>query len=219
MPSFDEVVASFNAMQHYLFNIQKNLFYTQALVGDYKYSARTSDFNGWLFCDGRVREIDAYPELYEIIGTSFGHDGEGTFRLPDFRGRVPGIVGTGSNLTTRTLGTAVGTETHTLTVNEMPGHTHTGITNNDGAHTHTTNSTTNLGMVTKNGIYTPSGVDNDGGEINTNSITQLDVYSNNSAHQHNFTTNSTGNGAAHPNMQPTQFGGGIFIYAGLKLNP
>jgi microcystin-dependent protein len=81
---------------------------------------------GWLFCNGAAVSRTSYADLYSIIGTTCGTgDGYSTFNLPDLRGRVPVGAGTGSSLTTRTLGEKIGEEAHTLTVDEIPPHAHT----------------------------------------------------------------------------------------------
>jgi microcystin-dependent protein len=74
---------------------------------------------GWAFCDGALLAISQYEPLFALIGTTYGGDGVNTFQLPDLRGRIPVHVGTGF-----VLGQAAGTETVTLTTNQMPAHTH-----------------------------------------------------------------------------------------------
>jgi microcystin-dependent protein len=106
------------------------------LVGDYKWSARQRDFNGWLVCDGRSLSRVTFAALFAVLGTAFGADDANTFKLPDARGRTTCGVGQGVGLTNRTLGAYVGEENHTLTIGEMPGHTHTGTTASNGAHDH-----------------------------------------------------------------------------------
>jgi microcystin-dependent protein len=120
-------------------------------VGEYKWSARSNDFDGWLLCDGRSLSRTTYSSLYDILGTSFGSVDEDSFNLPDMRGRVMGCTGQASNLTLRTLGDAVGEERHSLSVSELPSHSHSasvssagshnhgGNTINSGTHTHTIN--------------------------------------------------------------------------------
>lgn len=75
----------------------------------------------WLKCEGQTVLRTTYPELFAAIGTVYGSgDGSTTFKLPDFRGRVPG--GVGGNL--GNLGASGGAATHTLSVGEMPSHSH-----------------------------------------------------------------------------------------------
>jgi microcystin-dependent protein len=78
----------------------------------------------WAICDGSLLSISEYDALYSIIGTTYGGDGVMTFALPDLRGRLPMHSGTGSGLSSRTIGEKGGAETTTLTVNQMPAHSH-----------------------------------------------------------------------------------------------
>lgn len=76
----------------------------------------SSSPSGWLICDGTAVSRTTYADLFGIIGTAYGAgDGSTTFNLPDFRGRAPIGVGTGSGLTARTRGDQVGTEALTTT--------------------------------------------------------------------------------------------------------
>lgn len=217
-------------------------------VGDYKMSAQHSDFNGWLLCDGRSVSRTDFPELFKVVATSFGATDSNSFNLPDLRGRVYG--GCGSNiagLTNRSLGTAVGSETHTLTTAEMPLHTHSATASNAGGHTHTVNnsglhshSVTDPGhthtQTTINDDYNNSGTNPPGftadsaGTITWNNIntayTNVTVNSNgdhvhtmNTAgdHTHSITIASTGSGDAHNIMQPTLFAGYMYIYSGVYV--
>jgi microcystin-dependent protein len=102
--------------------IQEVLFNMSFHVGEYKYSVRTEDFNGWLMCDGRSISRETYPALFDVVGTTFGSPDADHFNLPDFRGRL--IAHTKDD-----LGVRVGEETHTLVSAEMPSHTHTGTAN------------------------------------------------------------------------------------------
>ena len=74
---------------------------------------------GWLYCEGQELQIADYDVLYSVIGTTYGGDGFNTFKLPDFRGRVP--IHTSAS---HPLGQSGGEATHALTTNEMPAHTH-----------------------------------------------------------------------------------------------
>lgn len=92
--------------------------------------------NGWLLCDGRIVEQADYPELFEVIGTTYGYYSRTDFKLPDLRGRV--AVGKNTVIDTETpdtdfneLGKTGGEKTHTLTIDEMPSHKHGFQANND----------------------------------------------------------------------------------------
>jgi microcystin-dependent protein len=74
---------------------------------------------GWMFCDGQLLPIVENETLFNLIGTTFGGDGQETFGLPDLRGRVPLHQGNGF-----TLGETGGAENVTLTVPQLPAHTH-----------------------------------------------------------------------------------------------
>lgn len=80
---------------------------------------------GWIACDGQTLSIEHYTALYSIIGTVYGGDGRTGFCLPDLRDRVPLGAGDGNGLTPRPLGQSGGTNSVTLSVDEMPSHTHT----------------------------------------------------------------------------------------------
>lgn len=79
---------------------------------------------GWLSCDGREVLQSEYPTLFARIGATYGNALPGHFRLPDLRGRTPVGTGQGEELSNRTLGEYGGEETHTITIEEMPAHTH-----------------------------------------------------------------------------------------------
>jgi len=74
---------------------------------------------GWAFCDGSLLLISDNDTLFQLIGTTYGGDGQSTFALPDLRSRVPIHVGPGF-----TLGQVAGEETVTLTTAQIPAHTH-----------------------------------------------------------------------------------------------
>jgi microcystin-dependent protein len=74
---------------------------------------------GWALCDGSLLPISGNDTLFNLIGTTYGGDGQSTFALPDLRGRIPAHMGAGY-----TLAEAIGQETVTLTVSQIPAHTH-----------------------------------------------------------------------------------------------
>lgn len=75
-------------------------------------------------CDGQLLIISEYPDLFGVIGTTYGGDGVTNFTLPDLRGRVPVHSGTGTGLSQRSLGDAIGAETVSLDETELPAHNH-----------------------------------------------------------------------------------------------
>jgi microcystin-dependent protein len=79
---------------------------------------------GWAFCDGQLLSIAQNTALFSILGTTYGGNGQTTFGLPDLRGRVPIHPGQGPGLSSYALGQQAGTETVTLTVQQIPQHTH-----------------------------------------------------------------------------------------------
>ncbi|MFX3634803.1 MAG: phage tail protein [Candidatus Pristimantibacillus sp.] len=80
---------------------------------------------GWMFCEGQAMPISENSTLFNLIGTTYGGDGQSTFNLPDLRGRVPIHQGTGPGQSiTHTMGEAAGTESVTLTVQQIPPHNH-----------------------------------------------------------------------------------------------
>jgi microcystin-dependent protein len=79
---------------------------------------------GWMFCDGSTVAISEFQTLFQLIGTTYGGDGQSTFQLPDLRGRIPLHMGTGSDGTTHIIGENGGVENVTLTTQQIPVHTH-----------------------------------------------------------------------------------------------
>ncbi|NNM83231.1 MAG: phage tail protein [Burkholderiales bacterium] len=79
---------------------------------------------GWLPCNGSSLPIAQYSVLYAIIGTIYGGNGTSTFNLPNLNGSTP--VGSGNSPSTGNwpLGGQSGTESVTLTTNEIPAHNH-----------------------------------------------------------------------------------------------
>jgi microcystin-dependent protein len=91
----------------------------QPYVGEIRMFAGTFAPAGWLFCEGQLLSIAENETLFQLIGTSYGGDGQVTFALPDLRGRLPVHQGNGL-----TLAQAGGDERIALTVQQMPVHSH-----------------------------------------------------------------------------------------------
>jgi len=83
---------------------------------------------GWMFCEGQLLPISEYETLFNLIGTTYGGDGQSTFALPDLRGRLPLHFGNGF-----TLAETGGVETVTLTVSQIPAHSHPMLATNNNA--------------------------------------------------------------------------------------
>jgi microcystin-dependent protein len=81
--------------------------------------------NGWAFCDGSLLAISQFDTLFNLIGTTYGGDGQNTFGLPNLQGRIPFHQGTSAAGDTLVIGQLSGTETVTLNANQLPSHTHT----------------------------------------------------------------------------------------------
>src|SRR5436309_3627114 len=95
----------------------------QPYVGEIRMFAGNFNPAGWMFCEGQLLPISENEILFQLIGTTYGGDGESTFALPDLRGRLPLHMGS-NGVTTYQLAQTGGTETVTLTVNQIPSHSH-----------------------------------------------------------------------------------------------
>jgi microcystin-dependent protein len=89
---------------------------------------------GWAFCDGQLQPISQNDTLFNLIGTTFGGDGQETFGLPDLQGRIPVHMGTNpSTGTTYQIGELAGVESVTITTNTLPQHNHAFVASQDAA--------------------------------------------------------------------------------------
>jgi microcystin-dependent protein len=79
---------------------------------------------GWMLCAGQLLPISEYETLFNLIGTTYGGDGQSTFGLPDLQGRVPLHMGQGGGLSGYVIGQAAGVESVTLTTQQIPTHNH-----------------------------------------------------------------------------------------------
>ena len=130
---------------------------------------------GWAMCNGQVLPINQNPQLFKLLGKTFGGDGQTTFALPDLRGRAPIHAGDGY-----TLGEAGGEQSHTLSVAELPTHTHTAQATSGGG---VAFDPTNTVLAAANNLYAA---------YNEDQTTSLLPQ----------TVTSAGGSTEHPNMQP-----------------
>lgn len=105
-------------------------------VGEIKMFGGSFAPAGWMFCSGQLLPISENETLFQLIGTTYGGDGQSTFALPDLRGRVPVHQGNGF-----ILAETGGVEQITLTVNQIPAHSHVPVANSgNGSSTNPSNN-------------------------------------------------------------------------------
>jgi microcystin-dependent protein len=96
----------------------------QPYVGEIRMFAGNFAPAGWALCDGTPMAISENETLFQLIGTTYGGDGQETFNLPNLASRVPIHMGTSPGGVTYQIGEMAGTEQETLTVQQIPNHTH-----------------------------------------------------------------------------------------------
>ena len=88
---------------------------------------------GWAFCDGSTIAITDNEVLFTLIGTTYGGDGQNTFALPDLRGRIAIHQGQSAGGSNYIIGQRAGSESVTLTLNQIPAHNHSVVGNSGNA--------------------------------------------------------------------------------------
>src|SRR6202030_2882990 len=78
---------------------------------------------GWMLCQGQTLPISEWEVLFNLIGTTYGGDGQSTFNLPDLQGRVPVHMGSNQGISFQ-IGEKTGVESVTLTTQQIPAHSH-----------------------------------------------------------------------------------------------
>jgi microcystin-dependent protein len=91
----------------------------QPYVGEIRMFAGNFAPAGWMFCSGQTLPISENEVLFQLIGTTYGGDGESTFQLPDLQGRIP--IHQGNGFILAEIG---GVEEVTLTTQQIPQHNH-----------------------------------------------------------------------------------------------
>lgn len=144
--------------------------------------------DNWMLCQGQAISRTTYAQLFAIIGTTYGiGDGITTFNLPDFRGRTG--VGKSATGIFNNLGNEAGTETNTLTVEQLPSHSHTV---NDPGHSHSYTFTSGSAVNNFDHFQNQAGLEtlNYSSASTSNSLTRISI-------------NNTGGGQAVNNIQPS----------------
>lgn len=96
----------------------------EAFMGSIMLFAGNFPPRGWMYCQGQTLQITQYQALFSLLGTYYGGNGTTTFQLPDLRSRVPVGTGQGNGLSSWQIGQIQGSETVTLTTNQLPPHNH-----------------------------------------------------------------------------------------------
>jgi microcystin-dependent protein len=138
----------------------------QPYIGEIRMFAGNFAIAGWAFCDGSLLPISENETLFQLIGTTYGGDGQSTFALPNLQSRVPIHQGNGF-----ILAETGGAEDITLTVNQIPAHSHALLGTVNSA---TQNQPANMLLAqspTQNAF--PYGTDNPPGTLNAASISTV----------------------------------------------
>jgi microcystin-dependent protein len=136
----------------------------QPYVGEIRIFAGNFEPAGWMFCQGQLLPISENETLFQLIGTTYGGDGESTFSLPDLRGRIPVHQGNGA-----VFSESAGVEAVTLTNQQIPVHSHPMVASSDIANVPSPGNAI-LGVSTKATVFFS---DPPSAFMNPNSITSV----------------------------------------------
>jgi microcystin-dependent protein len=150
----------------------------QPYVGEIRMFAGNFAPAGWMFCEGQLLPISENETLFNLIGTTYGGDGQSTFGLPDLRGRIPIHMGNGF-----VLAENGGAEEITLTIQQIPAHSHPFLATSNQATTTSPGSSVTYAVALAATI-TPYGTDAPAGTLSPQMI------------------GSTGGSQPHTNFQP-----------------
>jgi microcystin-dependent protein len=104
---------------------------SQPFVGEIRMFGGSFAPAGWAFCNGAIMPIAENETLFNLIGTTYGGDGQATFALPNLQSRFPMHNGTLAG-NTFVIGETGGVEQVTLTTQQIPVHSHTPVANDLG---------------------------------------------------------------------------------------
>jgi microcystin-dependent protein len=136
---------------------------SQPYVGEIRMFAGNFAPAGWMFCEGQLLPIAEFETLFNLIGTTYGGDGQTTFALPDLRGRLPIHQGPGF-----TLAETGGVESVTLTTSQIPAHSHPFLVSANQASS--TSPANQVPAITQASSITPYGTDNPLVQLNSASV-------------------------------------------------
>jgi microcystin-dependent protein len=136
----------------------------QPYVGEIRMFAGNFAPAGWMFCEGQLLPISENETLFQLLGTTYGGDGQSTFALPDLRGRIPIHQGNGF-----ILAETGGAEEITLTIQQIPAHSHPMLATSNQAAT-TAPSDTSLPAIAALSTITPYGADAPKGNLSPSTV-------------------------------------------------
>jgi microcystin-dependent protein len=139
----------------------------QPFVGEIRMFAGNFPPAGWMFCEGQLLPISENETLFNLLGTTYGGDGQSTFALPDFQGRAPMHQGNGFSISEKG-----GVESVTLTTNQIAAHTHA-LLGTLNAASGTAPSNTSLPAAAALPTITPYGTDAPGGPLAAQSVSAV----------------------------------------------
>jgi microcystin-dependent protein len=96
----------------------------EGFIAEIRYFGGNFAPRNWAFCNGQILSIAQNTALFSLLGTTYGGNGQTTFALPDFRGRVAVGTGQGPGLSSYSLGEQTGAQSFTILANNLPAHTH-----------------------------------------------------------------------------------------------
>jgi len=112
----------------------------EAYIGEIRMFAGNFAPRNWAFCNGQLLSYELYPDLFGILGTTYGGDGQTTYGLPDLRGRAAVGPGQGPGLPAVDLGEIAGSTDVFVTTGNLPQHSHSVTVNDNTASIVTTGS-------------------------------------------------------------------------------
>jgi microcystin-dependent protein len=151
-------------------------------VGEIRIFAGNFAPAGWALCDGQAMPISENEVLFQLIGTTYGGDGQSTFNLPNLQSRVPLHQGTGPSGSTYVLGEAAGVEQVALNVQQTPAHSHPIV------------ATTNIATATGPG----------GNVLAQSSVAKMYIQDATDTPMANTSVTPIGGSQPHENLQPYQ---------------
>jgi microcystin-dependent protein len=173
------------------------------MIGEIKAVSYAFAPQGWAKCNGQLLDPAAYPELFALIGTTYGGDGTTTFAVPNLVAKVPLGYGNTPGYSSYTIGQVGGEETNTLTEDQLPAHSHSGNIDS-GAIANVTipaSSTNSSNNPLNSYMGSPSNIGPNTINIYSNSTDTL-MQPFTAPISGTVTTDSTGNGTNINNLQP-----------------